>query len=148
MKTLKLYFLSFLILIISWNFKIRKSRTSFSLLRILKCITPSLPACVQLVRINGKFYVGHQRKSYFEDKNNPRLKSILLPIEAWTTFVTQAITTLDKGIKEHHTTQPAPPPETAKGRKRPNSNGILTLTFLTLIHSGNQESFSSSLTQI
>ena len=51
--------------------------------------------CAQLVTINGKIYVGLQRKSYFEDKNNPRLKSILLPIEAWTTFVSQGIPTLD-----------------------------------------------------
>ena len=34
----------------------------------------------QLVTIKGKIYVGLQRKSYYEDKNNPRLKSILRPI--------------------------------------------------------------------
>ena len=91
--------------------------------------------CAQLVTINGKIYVGLQRKCYFEDKNNPRLKSILLPIEAWTTFVTQAIPTLDKAIKEHHPTHPQAPPTTPKGRKRPYANGMFTLTFLTLIHS-------------
>ena len=89
--------------------------------------------CAQLVTINGKIYVGLQRKSYFEDKNNPRLKSILLPIEAWTTFVTQAIPTVEKAIKEHNATHPQAPPTTPKGRKRPYSNGMLTLSFLTLI---------------
>ena len=43
--------------------------------------------CAQIVTIIGKLYVGLQRKSYFEDQNNPRLRSILHPIEAWTTFV-------------------------------------------------------------
>ncbi|KAF0144249.1 MAG: pyruvate dehydrogenase E2 component (dihydrolipoamide acetyltransferase), partial [Rhodospirillaceae bacterium] len=33
-------------------------------------------------------------------KYNPGLKRILLPIEAWTTFVTQTIPALDKAIKE------------------------------------------------
>ena len=88
----------------------------------------------QLVTINGKIYVGLQRTSYYEDKNNPRLKSILLPIEAWTTFVSQAVPTLDKAIKEHHSTHPPPPPETTTSRKRPYSNGILTLNILLLIH--------------
>ena len=90
--------------------------------------------CAQLVTSNGKIYVGLQCKSYFENKNNPRLKSILIPIEAWTTFVTQAIPTLDKAIKEHHKTHPQAPPATPKGRKRPYANGMFTLTFLTLIH--------------
>ena len=85
----------------------------------------------QLVTINGKIYVGLQRKSYFEDKNNPRLKSILLPIEAWTTFVTEAIPTLDKAIKEHHATHPQAPPTTSKGRKRSYANGMFTLIFFT-----------------
>ena len=40
----------------------------------------------QLVTINGKIYMGLQLTIYYEDKNNPRLKCILLPIEAWTTF--------------------------------------------------------------
>ena len=90
--------------------------------------------CAQLVTINGKFYVGPERKSYFEDKNNPRLKSILLPIEAWTTFVTQAIPTLDKAIKEHHATHPQAPSATPKGRKRPYAYGLFTLNFLILFH--------------
>ena len=38
--------------------------------------------CAQLVPISGKIYVGLQRESYYEYKNNPRLKSILRPIEA------------------------------------------------------------------
>ena len=88
----------------------------------------------QLVTINGKIYVGLQRKSYYEDQNNPRLKSILPPIEAWTTFVSQAVPTLDKAIKEHHSTHPPPPPETTTSRKRPYSNGILTLNLFLLIH--------------
>ena len=87
--------------------------------------------CAQLVTINGKIYVGLQRKSYFEDKNNPRLKSILLPIEAWTTFVSQGIPTLDKAIKEHQVTHPQAPPTSPKGRKRPYANGMFTLPFLT-----------------
>ena len=89
--------------------------------------------CAQLVTINGKIYVGLQRKSYFEDKNNPRLKSILIPIEAWTTFVSQAIPTLDKAIKEHQATQPPPPPTAPKGQKRPYANGMFTLSFHTLL---------------
>ena len=98
--------------------------------------------CAQLVSINGKIYVGLQRKSYFEDKNNPRLKSILLPIEAWTTFVTQAIPTLDKAIKEHHATHPQAPPATPKGRKRPFANGKVSLihTFLYPLLSPNSDS--------
>ena len=68
--------------------------------------------CAQLMTINGKIYVGLQRKSYFEDKYNARLKSILLRIEAWTIFVTHPIPTLDKAIKEHHATHPQAPPET------------------------------------
>ena len=90
--------------------------------------------CAQLVTITGKTYVGVQRKSYFEDKNNPRLKSILLPIEALITLVTQEIPTLDKAIKEHHATHPQAPAATPKGRKRPYANGMFTLTFLTQIH--------------
>ena len=50
--------------------------------------------------INGKIYVGLKRKSYYEDKNNPLLKSILLTTEAWTTFDRQAVHTLDNGIKD------------------------------------------------
>ena len=89
--------------------------------------------CAQLMTINGKIYVGLQRKSYFEDKNNPRLKSILLPIQAWTTFVTPGIPTLDKAIKDHHATHPSAPPTTPKRRKRACSNGMFTLTFLTFL---------------
>ena len=88
----------------------------------------------QLVTINGKIYVGLQGKCYCEDQNNKKLKSILLPIEAWTTFVSQAVPTLDKAIKEHHSTHPTPPPETTTSRKRPYSNGILALDILTLFH--------------
>ena len=79
----------------------------------------------------GKTYVGLQRKSYFEDKINPRLKSILLPVEAGTTFLTQAIPTFDNAIKEHFATHPpATPPATEKGKKRHYSIGMLTLTLL------------------
>ena len=88
----------------------------------------------QLVTINEKIYVGLQRKSYYEDQNNPKLKSILLPIEAWTTFVSQAVPTLEKAIKEHQSTHPPPPTETTTSRKRPYSNGILTLNIFPLFH--------------
>ena len=91
--------------------------------------------CAQLVTINGKIYAGLPGKSYYDDKINPRLKSILRPIEAWTTFVTQAIPTLDKAIKEQHSTHPPPAAAgTPNGRKGPYSNDMLTLTFLTLLH--------------
>ena len=85
----------------------------------------------QLLTINGKIYLGLQRSSYFDDKNKPRLKSILLPIEAWTNFVTHAIPTLDTAIGEHHAKEP-PAPETPKARKRPYSNAMLRLSFLTV----------------
>ena len=88
----------------------------------------------QLMTINGKIYVGLQRKSYYEDQNNPKLKSILLPIEAWTTFVSQAVPTLDKAIKEHHSTHPPPPTETTTTKKRLFSNGNLTLIIFPLFH--------------
>ena len=94
--------------------------------------------CAQLVTITGKTYAGLQRKSYFDDKNNPRLKRFHLPIEAWTTFMTQAIPTIDKAIKEHHATHAPPPAHTPKVMKRPYSYGILSLTFLALIHSLNR----------
>ena len=84
--------------------------------------------CAQLVTSNGKIYIGLQRSSDFEDKNNPRLKRILIPIEAWTTFVTQARMTLDKAIRGHPAKEP-PPTETPKGRKRPYANGMFTLSF-------------------
>ena len=74
--------------------------------------------------INGKIYDGLQRQSYYEDMYNPRLKSILLPIDAWTPFLTQAVATLDKAIKEQQAKEPAPS-ETPKSRKRPYSNAIL-----------------------
>ena len=102
------------------NFKIRNSEYT--------------DVCAQLVTINGKTYVGLQRKSYFEDKYNPRLKSILLPIEAWTTFVTQGNATFDMAIKVHQATHPQAPQTTPKGRKRPYANAMFTLTFLTLIY--------------
>ena len=79
----------------------------------------------QMVTITGKIEVGIQRRSYYEDKNNPRLKSILPPIEAWTTFVSQAVPTLDKAIKEQEGKEPAPT-ETLNSRKRHYSNGIIT----------------------
>ena len=99
----------------------------------------------QKVTINGRIYVGLQRTSYYEDKNNPRLKSILFPIEAWTTFVSQAVPTLEKAIKEHHSTDPPPPPETNTSRKRPYSNGILTLKILKLFHFRTFSSYFRSL---
>ena len=88
----------------------------------------------QLVTINEKIYVGLQRTSYYEDKNNPRLKSILLRIEAWTTFVSLAVPSLAKAIKEHQSTHPPRPTETTTTRKRPYSNGILTLIIFPLFH--------------
>ena len=54
----------------------------------------------QVGTINGKKYVGLQRKRYYEDNCNPSLTSNLLPIEAWTTFVSQAVQTHEKAIKE------------------------------------------------
>ena len=89
--------------------------------------------CAQLLTINGISYVSLQRKSYLETRNNPRLKIILLPSEAWTNFVTQAIPTLDKAIKEHHATHPQAPSATPIGLTRPYFNGMLSLPFLTLI---------------
>ena len=62
----------------------------------------------QLVTINGNIYVGLQRKSYYEDKNNPRLKNILLPIEAWSRFVRQAVTNLEKAITDNQVTHTPP----------------------------------------
>ena len=79
----------------------------------------------QLVIINGKIYVNLQRKSYYEDQNNPKLKNILLPIEAWTNFVSQSVPTHDKAIKEHQAKEP-PPTETTMSRKLPYYNGILS----------------------
>ena len=93
-----------------------------------------------LVTINGKIYVGLQRKSYNMYKTNPSLKSILLPIEAWTTIVSQEVTMLDKAIKEYHANKP-PPTETPTWRKRPYSNCILTLNIFTMF---NFRSFYSS----
>ena len=86
----------------------------------------------QFLTINRKIYVALQRKSYYEDQNNTKLKSILLPIEAWTSFVSKAVLSLDKAIKEHHSTHPPPPTETTTPRKRPNSNGFLTLYIFTM----------------
>ena len=43
---------------------------------------------LEVVTINEKLYVGLQRTSYFEDE--PRLKIILVPIEAWTTLQTES----------------------------------------------------------
>ena len=90
--------------------------------------------CAEFATINGKIYEGLKRKSYFDYKNNPRLKSILLPIEPWTIFVTDAMPTLVKAINEHRSTNPQPTTASPKGRKRPYANGMFTLTFLTRIH--------------
>ena len=62
----------------------------------------------QVVTINGKIYAGVERKSYYEDKNNQKLKSIFIQIEAWTTFMTQAVPNLEKAIKEQEAKEPAP----------------------------------------
>ena len=86
----------------------------------------------RVVTITGKIYVGLHRKSYYEDQNIRNLKTVLIPNEAWTTLVSQAVPMLDKAIKEHHWTHPAPPTETTTSRKRPYSNGILTLNILTV----------------
>ena len=83
-----------------------------------------------LVTITGKMYVGLQRNNYYQDKNNSRLKSNFLPSEASTTFVTQAITTLDKAIREEQAKETPARTETTNSQKRPYSNGFLTLTFL------------------
>ena len=77
----------------------------------------------QLVTINGKIYVDLQRKSYYEDKNNPHLKRILLQIEAWTRLVRQAVPTIDNAIKEQQTKEP-----TSKSRKY--CNGMYAHTLL------------------
>ena len=78
---------------------------------------------LEVVTINEKLSVGLQGTSYFEDE--PRLKSILVPIEAWTTLQTQAVPVIDKAIKEHQATHPAPP-ESAPRKRRPFRNGILS----------------------
>ena len=39
-------------------------------------------------------------------RNDPRLKSILVPLEAWTTLLTEAVPVSEKPIKEHHGTHP------------------------------------------
>ena len=62
----------------------------------------------QLVTINGKIYVGLQRKSYYDDKNIQGSWASYLPIDAWTTFVSQAVPRLDKAIKEQQAKEPAP----------------------------------------
>ena len=50
--------------------------------------------CAQLVTIKGKPYIGRQRNSYRseeEKENNHQFhKSILIPIEAWNTVISQA----------------------------------------------------------
>ena len=62
------------------EFQNQKKSDQFLTLRNFKVhYTAFTDECAQLVTINGKFYVGLQLKCYFEDKNNPRLKSILLP---------------------------------------------------------------------
>ena len=110
--------LLFLIIFNSTYFmEVQNNQDEFTTLKNFKIHnTEYTDVCAQLVTRNGKFYVRLQRKSYFEDKNNPGLKSVLLPIEAWTTFVTQAIPTLDKAIKEHQVTPPAAPEARPKGR--------------------------------
>ena len=84
--------MAFLFLIIfnsNYFMEIQNKQDEFTTLKNFKVHnTEFTDVCAQLLTINGKIYVGLQRKSYFEDKNNPRLKSILLPTEAWTTFVT------------------------------------------------------------
>ena len=87
----------------------------------------------QLVPLNETIYVGFQWKSYYKDKNKPTRKSIHLPFEAWTTFVSQAVPTLDNAIKEHNAKEPSPT-ETAASKKRPYSNGILSINILTFFN--------------
>ena len=89
------------------EFQNQKKSVEFLTLKNFKVQnTEVTDVCAQLLTINGKISVGLQRKSYYEDKYNPRLKSILIPIEAWIMFVTQTIPTLEKAIREHHATHP------------------------------------------
>ena len=86
--------------------------------------TEYIEVVAQGVTINGNIYAGHHGKSYYDDTDNPRLKSIILPIEGWTTFVTQAVPTIDKAnsiktrwsrrVRRHNS------------RTRPYSNSIVT----------------------
>ena len=78
----------------------------------------------QLVTINEKFYVGLLRNSYYDYMYKPRLKSILLPIEALTTFLTQAVPTLDTAIMEQQAKVPALA-ESPNSRKQPYSTASL-----------------------
>ena len=59
--------------------------------------------CAQLVTIKGKAYIGLERNSYRseeEKENNHQIhKSILIPIEAWNTVVSQASPGLLKEAK-------------------------------------------------
>ena len=79
----------------------------------------------ELGTVYAKIYWGPQRKSYYDDKNNPRLLSILLPIEAWTTGVTQAVRTLDRSIRKQGAKELGHS-ETLKSKKDPYSNVKLT----------------------
>ena len=55
-----------------------KNKDEFLTLKNLKVHhTKFTDVFAQLVTINAKIYVGLQRSSYYEDKNNPRLKSII-----------------------------------------------------------------------
>ena len=108
--------------------------------------TQYIKVFAELVTIKGKIYMGLQPKSYYEDKSNPRLKRILLPNEAWTTFARQGVPTLDKALKEQHWTHPQPPMETTTTRKRLYSNVILTLKIFTLIHFQTFSFYFQSLT--
>ena len=54
----------------------------------------------QLGKITEQIYIGLQRESYYEDKDNWSLMHILILIEAWITFLTEAEPRLDKAMKE------------------------------------------------
>ena len=77
---------------------------------------------MEMVTINEILYVGLQRTRYYEGQ--PRPKSILVPVEAWPTLVTVAVPVIEKTIKEHQATHPAPA-ETAPSKMRAYRNGII-----------------------
>ena len=77
-------------------------------------------------------YLSLQLMTYYDDMNNPILKSILLPIEAWTTFMSQLVPRMDKASNERDAKEPRPT-ETATSMKRSYSHGNFTLSIFYIV---------------